>query len=139
MRRAAITVTQITNEDEGFYAILGPYFGSRAVHRELGGPLFDDPEKVWWIARRGRRLVGFWALTEDGGYSVLKSAYVLPEERGERVYDALFQARLAHAVDLGLPMRAVVTPGALGTFKRHGFRVDPAGRAMKKYVTMVRD
>ncbi len=138
MKRAEIRITKMTNESAGFYELIGPFLGSRDVHRDLGGPLFDDPGKIWFVARRGRRLVGFCALAEEGSHAVLKSAYVLPDERGQQIYDALFRARLAYAEELGLPMRSVVTSAAIGTFRRYGFKSDPSARPMKKYTTMVR-
>lgn len=117
----AVEVVEIDNADPRFYPWLGPFLGSREVHAELGGPVYDDPGKRWWVARSGDKVVGFCALHVEGPTVKLGSAYVIPSARDEGVYSALFEARLEAAAALGLKMRAVVRPDAKKLFVRHHF------------------
>jgi GNAT superfamily N-acetyltransferase len=139
-----VTIIERTRESGDFYHLVGPFLGSRDVHRALGGPVYDDPGKRWWIAihqqnvsmphgpLRGMEdgyeqasieVVGFCALTVDGPTVHLGSAYVVPEHRSDGVYAELFEARLKAARASGLKLRATVKPDAATLFRRHGFRV----------------
>jgi hypothetical protein len=61
-----ITVRSITNRDPGFYPLLGPYLSNRAVVRQVGGPIWDDPDKVWLVAGRRGSVRGFVAVARRG-------------------------------------------------------------------------
>jgi len=125
-------IRRITNESPEFYELLGPYLARREVHRDLGAPPWDDDGKVWFVAVRGKRVVGFCAYTIGSGKVHLESAYVAPEARGSGVYDALFKARLA---DLSPPatLRSTIRHAALPEFRRHGFKVV---RRLKNFVVV---
>ena len=123
-RSAPPRVIHITRDDPSFYTLLGPLFGSRAVARELGSPLWDDPGKEWLVAMHGRQVIGVCAWLPGARGTRLLSAYVLPEFRCQGVYAALFSERLRLVGDVCLT--ATVTPASLGTFVRYGFEV--AGR-----------
>jgi RimJ/RimL family protein N-acetyltransferase len=60
--------------------------------------VFADPGKgAYWIAERGGRTVGCllttceWSDWRDGVVLWIQSVYVVPEERGEGVYRALYE------------------------------------------------
>lgn len=127
-------IIRMRRSDRKFYTTLGPFLSRRAIVRELGSPVWDDDGKVWFVAKDGRRILGFAALRKIGNHTALASAYVLPEHRGKRVYDALIKARLSQTSGT---VRAVVTKAAAGSFRRHGFKpVAKRGRftVMEKYV-----
>lgn len=132
----SVEVVELTNDDPRFYHWIGPFLGSREVHRELGGPVYDDPGKRWWVARKRDVVVGFCALTVDGGTARLGSAYVVPEERNDGVYSALFVARLDAALALAVPLRAVVRPDAKKLFAKNGFT---ATRETANYIYFARE
>lgn len=60
------TVRSITNRDPNFYPLLGPYLSNRDVVRQVGGPIWDEPGKVWLVAGRRGSVRGFVALARRG-------------------------------------------------------------------------
>lgn len=59
--------------------------------------VFADPSKgTYWLAERGGRIAGClltfeWSDWRDGTVLWIQSVYVPPEERGQRVYRALYE------------------------------------------------
>ncbi len=116
-------IKQIEREHPDFYRLLGPVFGSREIAKALGWSLYDDPEKVWYVALHGTTLAGFAAyrLTKSGK-AWLCSAYVFPEHRRRGLYDALFRVRLEALRNAGAKhVRAVLTPHSIHTAERYRF------------------
>jgi ribosomal protein S18 acetylase RimI-like enzyme len=128
-------IRKMTNESPGFYETLGPYLANREVIRDLGIPPWDDDGKAWFVATKGRRVLGFCAYTRTGAKVHLESAYVVPEARGAGVYDALFRARLED-IEGPATMRSTIRPAALKEFQSHGFRVV---RRLKNYVVVEKE
>lgn len=116
-----LKIIRVTNKDERFYPWLGPFLSRREIVSELGSPVWDDDGKEWFIARRGRKVVGFAALRTVGKHVSLVSAYVRPEARGAGVYQALVQARI-EALDRSRPTKAVATAAAVTALRHAGFR-----------------
>lgn len=114
-----LRIVKMTNQDERFYPTIGPYLSKRDIVTELGAPVWDDDSKEWFVAYRGRKLVGFAARRRHGKHAALVSAYVLPEHRRTGVYSALLEARVA---DFEGPLRAVATAGSVPALKRSGFK-----------------
>lgn len=134
----AVTIVEITNEHPNFYRWIGPFLGSREVHAELGGPVYDDVGKRWWVAfdTAAHDVLGFCALTVVGPTVHLGSAYVVPAAREAGVYAQLFEARLRAAVEMGMKIRAAVRPDAKKLFVRHAFKVV---RETANYTTFERE
>lgn len=114
---------RLTNRDRGFYPLMGPFLSRRGIVKELGGPIWDDDAKTWWVALYGRAVAGFAAARDDGHAKpvLFQSAYVLPERRRRGVYRMLFTARDAGYA--GRLARAVCTDASLPLFLAHGFVV----------------
>jgi len=118
-------IHQLPRDHPDFYRLMGPTFGSRAVAKALGGPLYDDPGLVWHLAIRGEELAGFAAheLTRGGVQGWLRHAYVYDYHREHGIYDALFRVRLDALREVGAKrVWAVLTPCSLETAERYGFR-----------------
>jgi hypothetical protein len=86
---------------------------------EIGAPIWDEDEKEWFVAYRGRKLVGFAARRIHGKHTSLVSAYVLLEHRKSGVYTALLRARIDSFKG---PLRAVATAGSVPALKRAGIK-----------------
>lgn len=139
-------VEQFTHNDhdERFWAKMGPFFASPAVRSAVGGFMTSGPQFTWWVAfdERPERsgfpqegtqskgdVLGFCAAKrEKAGHQVyLTYAYVIPAHRGQGVYTALFQERLAAVLtwpDVGR-IYAVCSDSSVGMHAAHGF--SPAG------------
>jgi len=126
----------MTNEDNDFYAIMGPYLSSREIVKEIGAPVWDDSDKVWFIAIRDNRTVlGFAAITVVAGWANFCSAWVDPIFRGKGIYDALMSERIAYADANHLPSKTAARRVALHTCQRYGFV--PARRPPTKNYTFL--
>lgn len=114
-----LILRKLTNRDRSFYPTLGPYLARRAIVKELGGRLWDDDTKTWYVALNGRHVAGFCAARDDSSRVVLQSAYVLPDYRRQGVYRRLFNARMADFADR--TCRAVATEASLPVLLAAGF------------------
>ncbi|MCB5910342.1 hypothetical protein [Streptomyces pinistramenti] len=105
----------LTNTDRGFYTLMGPLFGSRAVHKSLGGPAFDDDGKTWIVAVDGhRRAAGFVGVTRTGA---VESLYTAPGNNDLRA--ELVAAAVTAAGDR--PLHATVTHSRAAAYRAAGF------------------
>lgn len=129
-----LTIKQWTNEFPAFYLKIGPFLGRRKVISEMGGPIYDEDGKLWFVAMKDNiEMVGFGALLTKGKYDYFCSAYTLPEYRGRQVHDKLVQARLEVCQNIPATMAAPTTRKA---YLRHGFKeVSKKG----KYTFMVKE
>lgn len=86
----------MTNKDDGFYELMGPFLANRAVVKDLGYPIYDDNDKTWFIAIEGKSVVGFCYRqeTKAGKYQI-GSCYVLESHRGRGVFNQLLGAAVS--------------------------------------------
>lgn len=118
----SLTTTTMTNRSRGFYTTMGPYLSRRAIAAEIGGPIWDDDDKTWWVVKDGSRVVGFAAAIEEpSGTVALKSAWVHPDYRRCGIHTDLIGQRLDAYP--GCPVRAVCTAAAWPQLQAHGFVV----------------
>lgn len=71
---------RISRENEGFYAALGPVFGSRIIERETHDRFYDDPDKIWYIVDQGA------ASVLNG---VIRNFYAADDARAESIIAAM--------------------------------------------------
>lgn len=132
----AFHITTMTNQDERFYPVLGPYLARREIIMSLSSPLYDDPGKIWFIAENDGMLAGFGALVLNEDTAHFCSDYVLPEYRRCGLHTQLVATRLEYAS--GRAKRATVTATIAGstTYRRAGFVETKTRRSMKRFVQM---
>lgn len=87
------TLSVMVNTDPGFYGIMGPVFGSREIEKELGGKVYDDQDRVWFVARHEGSLAGVCSYETKSKKAYLKSDYVYPEFRGQGLWNKLCDMR----------------------------------------------
>lgn len=65
-------IQKLNPKDENFYALMGPFFGSRRVEKETRDRFFDDEDKSWYIcvgrcaaSLRQGSIRNFWAIDEE--------------------------------------------------------------------------
>lgn len=66
---------------DGFFELMGPYFASREIPKELGNGLYDNPKTTWVLCLKHKKLIGFSAVTIGQKHAVFHSQYVVSEER----------------------------------------------------------
>ncbi len=132
-----VTILRYTRDQADFYAVVGPYFGSREVARALGMPMYDDPDRIWFVAHAADTVravaVGVASVAIHGYTARLKSAYVLPAYRGRGIYQELMRERLAHLANTGVwTVLSTATAMSVSTHVRFDFR--EVGRRGKYYL-----
>jgi GNAT superfamily N-acetyltransferase len=116
----SIEIVATRRGEPGFYDLVGPFLGSRAVAKELGAPVWDDDGKEWFVAIDDGAPVGVCAYVKEGQRWRLSSDYVAPEHRERGVYRRLFLARLKAVGNRQLI--STVTDSSLPIFLEHGFK-----------------
>ena len=112
----SVKVLNLSRADSEFYNLLGPYFGSRSVAKEVGINVYDDADKQWFCAFDGGRLVGFASLRGR----VVSDCYVVKASRRCGDFSEILSS-LVSSRAIGL--LATCTEASLGAFLSLGFRV----------------
>lgn len=112
----AYTIREIANIDPDFYSILGPFLSRREVVDELGGPMWDDDGKTWWIAVASEEeVLGTIALHRGQ----VCSFFITPASRGRSIGAALLGYVLRHHPDQ--VRKATATEASHHLFQLFGF------------------
>lgn len=113
----SVQILSLSRENKDFYRLMGPYFGSRKVAKEVGIHIYDDEDKEWFAAYDYfGALIGFASLRGN----VVSDCYVRESWRGDGVFSAiLLRILLAGRGEL----KANCTQASLGTFLSFGFKV----------------
>lgn len=82
------------------WCTLGQFFCDRDVIREMAGPLYSGDGVTWFVARDGRRVVGFCSLRETRNAYWYDYLYTVPDRRGEGIASVLAAARERHVAAL---------------------------------------
>lgn len=118
---SGIEIRRMTNRTRGFYALMGPYLSRREIAAGIGGNVWDDDDKTWFVAIVAGRVAGFCAAKPAAkGRTAYLSAYVLPGHRRTGVYRALWQARRAACPG---PAQATCTQASLPIYRAEGWTV----------------
>jgi len=112
---------KMTNRDPRFYSLMGPFLAKREIVSELGNPVWDDPDKIWFVAVREKRVIGFSALKIRRRKAEFCSAYVLPRERQQGVFSRLLQIQIRYAAAKADTAVAMATKMARHVYLSHGF------------------
>lgn len=113
-------IVSMTNADPKFYARLGPFLARREVEKEIGYKIYDDDDKVWFIALEGERVLGFCYLArKTEAHYQIGSCYVVEAARREGIFRQLFTEatrNIKGAVSLTTRNQALI-----GMLEREGF------------------
>lgn len=129
-------IVQTTNDDKSFYSVMGPYLSRREIVKELGYPVWDDQDKLWFVAKIDDKVAGFAAIRLDRKAAIFTSAWVKPDSRNQGIYNALTQARIEYVDAKHLTATTIATHTAVNTLLRFGFE---EVRQTKNYVHMRRE
>lgn len=105
-----------------FWQLMGPFFASATIRRELGRPLSSDENYVWWISLDGGKVTGFGAIRQKRKVVEFCHAYVFPSCRGQGIYREIVRQRLEYCMEHGHDqIRAVVTAGSRPELEKQSF------------------
>jgi hypothetical protein len=71
-----VKIKSMTNKDADFYPTMGPFLSRRDIVASVGGPVWDEDDKAWFVAFQDQDLVGFGAVIIRGKKAVFCSDYV---------------------------------------------------------------
>lgn len=126
-------IVSMTNQDQRFYSIMGPFLARREIEKEIGYKIYDDDGKNWFVAIENSKVIGFcYRLEKPKGTFRIGSCYTIPERRGEGVFAKLLDEAMrgisGHvrlttknpAISEMLEKRGFVVQSQRGSFKQYG-------------------
>lgn len=113
-------VVTLTNADERFYPLLGPFLARREVVREIGAPLWDEDGKAWVVITDGGQVAAFGGVVNGKGHVRFTGDYVVPRYRKKGLHRRLIAERLKATE--GTPAIAVCSPAGLPAYLAEGFK-----------------
>lgn len=112
-----VSVEEVSRSDGGFYALMGPLFGSREIAKEVGIHMYDDPDKRWFVAFEHDADWPLLGVASVRG-SLVSDCYVYPDVRKLRVFTKILNAILEGTSGT---LRANCTRMSRGAFLKAGF------------------
>lgn len=109
-----LKIRTMSNDSQGFYQLLGPLMGSRAVEKEVGIRLYDDSDKEWYLAFIDDALAGVASVRGN----VVSDCYVKPQYRDKGAMTRMLQSIMKNHHGA---LRATCTGMSVGIFERAGF------------------
>lgn len=131
----AVKIRRLNNQDAEFYPLLGPFLARREVVDAVGGPLWDDDEKQWFVAMEGRQVAGFGAVLVSGENASLCSDYLVPGVGHAEVRDLLIAARMEWLAGRAKCARVMAGTREREAYERAGFE---SGRSTANFTRMER-
>lgn len=114
------------DEPSSLWPLLGPLATSKAVHKDLGGPVLSTDSHRWWFAVTGDSAVAMASLCYprgSGQFAWFDNAWVAPDWRGLGVWSVAFGLVRDEAVSASMPrIRACVSAPLVTTHERRGFK-----------------
>jgi hypothetical protein len=108
-------VEKMTQLDEGFWALMGPFFASAKVKRDLGVAMSSDENYKWILAFLKGQVVGFVTIVPGKDCEHVKHLYSVDS-------DHAVLTNLLKAATKTNPLKlAIVAPEELPIWEAHGF------------------
>lgn len=134
MARSVVKVERYNQEDEGFWGLMGRYFASAKVKRELGVAMSSDETYSWFVAFKDGDLAGFCAMSPEKHGSRLRHVYVLPEHRSNGIATQLVGVAIAGSPK---PIALTVRKSEAAFYSRFEFK--PNGKTRGQYIDLVKE
>ena len=77
-----VLMEEINRNWPDFYSLMGWFFGSRQVAKEVGINIYDDQNKRWFAAFEDGQIIGFASLKGR----LVSDCYVVPSKRSAGVF-----------------------------------------------------
>lgn len=116
------SIIKLYNSDQNFYPLIGPFLSRREIVKEFGWHVWDEDNKVWFVALGEKgNVLGFTAVVDNGKTAIFDSSYVIPEQRRKGVYTKLFDTAYIYATNTFSKITALSTGKTIEIYKNHGF------------------
>ena len=77
-----VFVEEINRLNPDFYSLMGFFFGSRQVAKEVGIHIYDDADKRWFVSMEDGQIIGFASVRGR----LVSDCYVVPSKRKQGVF-----------------------------------------------------
>ncbi|NCB46831.1 N-acetyltransferase [bacterium] len=130
-----IRIFDSKDQDKIFYGEMGHFFADKKIRQEMGGwQFYNKPDSVWFICYDGSEIVGFCAMYRESTHILFDNFYVLPCQRGKRISNLLFDARMEFCQKERMELRAITdNPIQMRHYERHCFEFYGNRGRYKKY------
>ena len=116
-----------------FYALMGKYFASLDVAKELERQVYNKPKTTWYISTVHDNVVGFASVYDSGKFYFLDNLYIVPLYREIGNASEIVKNIVEDFTDK--PIKCIaVNPCAIRIFENLGFVEDGTNGKYKKYI-----
>ena len=107
------------SQDFNFYGIMGKYFASREIGKELGSQVYNERDSLWYLLYDKSHLLGFCSLFQRTNYLILDNVFVRSEYRNRGYATFLIQSVLE---DQSKPIKLISqNPVSNHIYEKFGF------------------
>lgn len=124
-----VFMEEISRLRPDFYSLMGWFFGSRQVAKEVGINIYDDADKRWFVAFEDDKVIGFASLRGR----LVSDCYVVPSKRISGIFRGILTML---EISTAGPLAANCTKASLKSFENAGF---VAKRQTKNFTYMELD
>ena len=124
-----VFMEEISRLRPDFYSLMGWFFGSRQVAKEVGINIYDDADKRWFVAFEDGRVIGFASVRGR----LVSDCYVVPSKRKAGVFRGILNML---EIAIAGPLAANYTNTSRKAFANAGF---VAKRQTKNFTYMELD
>lgn len=132
-----MTILKLTNQDKRFYPIMGPYLANRQIEKEVGYQLYDDPGKVWMVAKNGARVIGFCYLWKKSKTRYDIGSCYAPKNGG--VFTEMLSTALKNLQPPGVITISVMRDEFREAILKAGFQVKKELKNITEYMKEIPD
>lgn len=109
-----VFMEEISRLRPDFYSLMGLFFGSRQVAKEVGINIYDDAGKRWFVAIENGKVIGFASLKGR----LVSDCYVVPSKRNAGVFRGILTML---EISTSGPLAANCTQASRKAFSNAGF------------------
>ena len=124
-----VFMEEINRMRPDFYSLMGCFFGSRQVAKEVGINIYDDADKRWFAAFEDGCIIGLASLRRR----LVSDCYVVPSKRNSGVFRGILTML---EISTKGPLAANCTQSSIKAFSNAGF---VAKRQTKNFTYMELD
>lgn len=115
-----IRIFSSESQGDNFYKLMGRYFASLDIAKELDRQIYNKDNSVWYLSTYKNAVLGFAALFDNGKYYFLDNLYVFPTFRNDGVAKEIVEEIVSDHKNK--PIRCIANnPYALKIFQSLGF------------------
>jgi len=107
-----------------FFGLMGEFFASKEVRKELGGyPMNDDVNYVWFVLQKANGdVMGFLSMEDKKDKTIIHDFYMIHKFRKKGFFRMILNEAIKYAEERKLPIEVKVLEDVVNIFKNRGFK-----------------